>query len=106
MRVYSSTMPREPSNFWKIDGVIQGSSTSQPPKLTPRTLSFPHEIPPVGLSRLVISLLPLRQYTGPRERRIDQTHGAAWATVAAQSAKIAVLRCIIDSDPKQVELIC
>lgn len=39
VRVYSSTMPRELSNCWKIEGVIQGSSTSQPPILTPRTFS-------------------------------------------------------------------
>lgn len=36
-------IPRELSNCWKIDGVIQGSRTSQPPRLTPRTFSLAQE---------------------------------------------------------------
>ena len=43
VRVNSSTIPREPSNCWKIEGVIQGSRTSQPPMLTPRTFSSAQE---------------------------------------------------------------
>lgn len=35
--VYSSTIPRDWSRDSNIEGVIQGSKTSQPPILSPRT---------------------------------------------------------------------
>jgi hypothetical protein len=55
-------MPLELSYFWKIDGVIQGSRTSQPPRLTPRTFSSAQEKGASAFARLsMITLQAISQ---------------------------------------------
>lgn len=78
-------IPFESGNFWKIEGVIQGSRTSQPPMLTPRIFSLP-QLKPEGRSAR-FCLVTASVNVGSRDA--SPSYGAATAKAAQSTNKAA-----------------